>query len=247
MNSQQSEQGKQPQGENNSVSYRRNECTLFLRLDEERYAGDAGRTYDAAESHAAQMDSYPVVYPEPYNTVGCGFGRLNAYVKAECFAVATEFGLDVETCDQVELIVTLRGGSRDAYEKYVKLLGTRVTKVSGWILNARDLWPCSETHDETDQEEADITDADIAEAKAAGFVVELGAADCPDEELRGRWWWTLTQPGWSGIESTDDDFATEREAWVDAVRHLRADPSLKPTLESNEGTLPQTHQGGSAS
>ncbi|MGF6604609.1 coenzyme F420-reducing hydrogenase beta subunit [Paraburkholderia sp. GAS448] len=79
---------------------------------------------------------------------------------------------------------------------------------------------------------ADVTDADMADAKAAGFVVELGAADCPEENLRGRWWWTLTQPRWSGIEASEGDFDTEAAAWADAIRLLRSDPSLTGELQN---------------
>ncbi|KVV07447.1 hypothetical protein [Burkholderia ubonensis] len=69
---------------------------------------------------------------------------------------------------------------------------------------------------------------DISEAKAAGFKVEFGGPEADD--LRGRWWWTLIQPGWSGIEASEGDFNTEAAAWADAVRLLRSDASLSANL-----------------
>lgn len=72
-----------------------------------------------------------------------------------------------------------------------------------------------------------VTDADIAQAKAAGFTVHNGEQDYPDVELRGRWWWVVGQRGWSGYECAESNFAEEREAWADAVRTLRNNPELK--------------------
>jgi hypothetical protein len=34
--------------------------------------------------------------------------------------------------------------------------------------------------------------------------------------LQGRWWWSLCQPGWDGVETSPDDFDTEEQAWQDA-------------------------------
>ncbi|HEP6430584.1 TPA: hypothetical protein VDB83_004907 [Burkholderia cenocepacia] len=72
-----------------------------------------------------------------------------------------------------------------------------------------------------------VSETDIASARAAGFAVYVGAADYVDAALRGRCWWTVTRPGWSGIEASQGDFATESEAWADAVRTLRGDPALQ--------------------
>lgn len=85
----------------------------------------------------------------------------------------------------------------------------------------------------------DITRADVVRAKAFGFAVKRGGADCLKEALRGRWWWTLTQPGSSGAEASEGGFSTERKAWADAVRTLREDPSLKPVPHSNAGHPPK--------
>lgn len=54
----------------------------------------------------------------------------------------------------------------------------------------------------------------IASAAAFGYEVHQGTE--ADGALAGRWWWTLSQDGWSGIEC-GPDFATEDEAWDDAV------------------------------
>ena len=67
----------------------------------------------------------------------------------------------------------------------------------------------------------------IEKATAAGFRVELGAPDCANPELAGRWWWTLIQPGWAEVESSRSDFDTAAQAWADAERALREDPDLQ--------------------
>ncbi|MGF6440089.1 hypothetical protein [Paraburkholderia youngii] len=126
-----------------SISFRSGKCTVLFRLAEEEYADASGKSYEAAETAAMHANAYPVVYPEPFGTVGCGFGPLNTFVKSQCDAVASELRLDVEVCNQFELIVTLACGTRSEYEKFIKLVGERVTKVGAWILNAKDLWPAS--------------------------------------------------------------------------------------------------------
>lgn len=50
--------------------------------------------------------------------------------------------------------------------------------------------------------------------EAFGYQVHQGTAS--DGSLAGRWWWTLFQPGWSGVETAPGDFGTEEEAWQDA-------------------------------
>lgn len=116
------------------------ECTLFLQLNEEQYASDSGAAYTAAESHAAQTGRYPVTYPEPYGSLGCGYGPLTAYVKRECCALAHEFRLDLRLCDQTELIITVSGASREVYERFVTLLGPRLKTVRAWIVNPPKEW-----------------------------------------------------------------------------------------------------------
>lgn len=56
----------------------------------------------------------------------------------------------------------------------------------------------------------ELRQALLAVAVEFGFRLEYGA-ELDDDTLRGRWWWSLTQCGWSGIE-TGDTFATQREA-----------------------------------
>ncbi|BBA45478.1 TPA: hypothetical protein ACK3Q6_007017 [Burkholderia cepacia] len=73
----------------------------------------------------------------------------------------------------------------------------------------------------------DVSDAEVEAAKAAGFRIEFCPPDVVDELLRGRYWWTVTQPHWSGIESSEGDFSTEQEAWADAVRTLQRDPEMR--------------------
>ncbi|WP_206146747.1 hypothetical protein [Burkholderia sp. Tr-20390] len=89
-------------------------------------------------------------------------------------------------------------------------------------------------------ERMEVPAIDIADAQAAGFRVEFGAEDYPDEALRGRWWWTITQPGWSGIEASEANFAAENEAWADAIRALREDPALTSTADAGERGMAQT-------
>lgn len=57
--------------------------------------------------------------------------------------------------------------------------------------------------------------ANIAAAQAFGYQVHQGTS--LDAELAGRWWWTLMQDGWGEPECSFGDFATEAEAWDDAV------------------------------
>jgi hypothetical protein len=70
-----------------------------------------------------------------------------------------------------------------------------------------------------------IEAADIVAAQQAGFQVQIGTTE-HRLDLIGRWWWTLRQSGWMSVESSHGNFATEAEAWADAVRALREDPSL---------------------
>lgn len=70
-----------------------------------------------------------------------------------------------------------------------------------------------------------IEAADIVAAQQAGFQVQIGTTE-HRLDLIGRWWWTLSQPGWTSVESSYGNYATEAEAWADAARTLREDPSL---------------------
>lgn len=74
--------------------------------------------------------------------------------------------------------------------------------------------------------------ADTCQATAAAAIARLrqqahefgyrvhGGVDnelARDVGLAGRWWWTLVRPGWSGAECSPTDWATEDEAWNDAI------------------------------
>lgn len=71
------------------------------------------------------------------------------------------------------------------------------------------------------------TSTDIAAAKDAGFEVHTG--DGSDPNLDGRWWWSLYQDSWSGVETSGREFDTEAAAWSDAVNHLAHDETLRHT------------------
>jgi len=78
------------------------------------------------------------------------------------------------------------------------------------------------------------SELDIAAATNAGFQVQQGSPD-HGPDLNGRWWWTLNQPGWTGVETSHENFDTKASAWSDAVRMLRADPELS-------GKMPESHE-----
>lgn len=98
------------------------------------------------------------------------------------------------------------------------------------IRKARDkLWePRLETTCVMKVRVAQVTGArtfDRAAARRAGFKVHLGTqVDAP--ELQGRWWWTLSQPGWLECETSQGDFCTAGQAWADAIRRLDQEPEL---------------------
>ena len=58
-------------------------------------------------------------------------------------------------------------------------------------------------------------------AQATGYQIHLGIEG--DGELRGRYWWTLCRPGWSGIESSEGDWASEDEVMTDVCRAYEAE------------------------
>lgn len=117
---------------------------VILKLAEERYAEDSGNAYSKAEEEALRTNVYPVIYPEPFNSIGCGYGPLNDYVQKQCSAVVSELGLDADFCNQSELMVTLYCGSKADYDKFVRILGERLQTVKGWVINSSQLWPDNE-------------------------------------------------------------------------------------------------------
>ncbi|WP_341744595.1 hypothetical protein [Azonexus hydrophilus] len=114
---------------------------VILKLAEESYAADSSSAYNKAEDEARRSNAYPVVYPEPFNSIGCGYGPLNDYVRKQCSAVASELGLDSDFCIQSELQVTLYCGTKADYAKFVQTLGVRLQAVKGWVINSSQLWP----------------------------------------------------------------------------------------------------------
>jgi hypothetical protein len=65
-----------------------------------------------------------------------------------------------------------------------------------------------------------VSEKEVAEVKAAGYQVHQGGTD-DGTELNGRWWWTLSRPGWMEALTAPGDFDDEAAAWADAVRfHL---------------------------
>lgn len=112
---------------------------IIIKLDEERYAEDSGDAYSKAEDEAQRTNAYPVVYPEPFNSIGCGYGPLNDYVQKQCNAVASELGLECDYYIQSELMVTLHCGSNADYVKFLKILGERLEAVKCWVINASQL------------------------------------------------------------------------------------------------------------
>lgn len=123
-----------------------NSSLVVLKLDEERYAVDSSNACSEAENEA-QRTNARAVYPEPFNSVGCGYSPLNDYVRNQCSVVAAELGLDQEYCIQTELMVTLYCGTKADYAKFVTVLGARLQVVKGWIINAAKLWPTTSVED----------------------------------------------------------------------------------------------------
>lgn len=113
---------------------------VLLKLDEERYAEESGAAYEKAEREAQQSGRYPVVYAEPYRSIGCGFGPLNAYVRIQCSAVANELRLELAFCNHADLLVSLSGGSPKDCDGFVETLGERLQAVKTWIINRGPLW-----------------------------------------------------------------------------------------------------------
>ena len=62
---------------------------------------------------------------------------------------------------------------------------------------------------------------EFEQAQAAGYQIHIGIES--DGELRGRYWWTLCRPGWSGIEASQGDWDTEDDVMADACRAYKAE------------------------
>lgn len=74
---------------------------------------------------------------------------------------------------------------------------------------------------------------EVKAAMAYGYAVHAGRDEF-DEQLRGKWWWTLSKPGWIDCVTDPDEHDTEAEAWVAAVAHHKAELMLD-NRESEHG------------
>ena len=106
---------------------------IKVKVDEEAYADQSGAAYMAAEAAAAASNAYPVVYPEPFDTLGCGYGRAGEFVKKTCTNLANELGLDWECCHDTEVLVTLSCGTAADYLRYEAELPKRLDVVASWV------------------------------------------------------------------------------------------------------------------
>jgi hypothetical protein len=85
-----------------------------------------------------------------------------------------------------------------------------------------------EPHAEASQSlaSAPATPEEIQAARDYGYRVHTARGDEFDSDLAGRWWWTLTKPGWVDIVTDPDDHASEADAWAAAVAHHKAEQTL---------------------
>jgi hypothetical protein len=60
-------------------------------------------------------------------------------------------------------------------------------------------------------------EVDAARQRAfdAGYQVHRGGDN--EQDLAGRYWWTLCRPGWSGVETDPHTHTTEADAWSSAI------------------------------
>lgn len=103
---------------------------IEVKVDEEGYAAESGAAFSAAEEAAT---AYPVVYPEPFATLGCGYGLAGKFVQKTCTDLANERGLDWECCNQTEVLVTLSCGTAADYLRYEVELQKRLDIVASWV------------------------------------------------------------------------------------------------------------------
>lgn len=116
------------------ASIARGQCTIFFKLDEERHAEMSAAAFTAAEAAAERNGRYPVAYPALYETIGCGYGRLADYVRTCCSTLAADMALDLETCHQTDLIVSLFCGTTTGYQEYLRRLADKLRPVGLWCL-----------------------------------------------------------------------------------------------------------------
>lgn len=120
--------------------------TIFVELANETYAKESGLAYELAEAAAAERNQYPVIYPEPFNTIGCGYGPLRKHAENVCMRLANELNVDWESGSDADIYVTLCNGNKASLEQFYSLLGDRLESIRDWVINYEQLWPmkCSQ-------------------------------------------------------------------------------------------------------
>lgn len=113
---------------------------ITLQLAEETYADDSGMAFELAEAGARETDRYPVEYPAPYSEIGCGYGRLSAHVNKQASDLASEFGIDMDTCHQTEMLLMLYFQNEHQETEYKRQLAAKLQPVEKWIINANEVF-----------------------------------------------------------------------------------------------------------
>lgn len=113
-------------------------------IDEDGYAQDAGNVFAAAEAAAAAANAYPVVYPEPYNTVGCGYGVIGGHIERLATGIANDLGLDWDCCHQTNLLLTLYCGTPQRYAELVRELQSKTEFLRQWVVLSPNCRPQSD-------------------------------------------------------------------------------------------------------
>jgi hypothetical protein len=109
-------------------------------LAEEIYANDSGSAFELAEAQARETDSYPVKYPAPYAEIGCGYGRLAVHVNKQASDLASEFGIDMDTCHQTEMLLMLYFQNERQETEYKRQLAAKLKPAAQWIINAHEVF-----------------------------------------------------------------------------------------------------------
>ena len=103
---------------------------IEVKANEEAYAAASGTADERAEAAAT---SYPVQYPEPFATLGCGYGQAGAFVVRAGQEAANEAGVDWECTNQIHVQFTLFGGTEQQYAQFEKALQERLELVKKWV------------------------------------------------------------------------------------------------------------------
>lgn len=77
--------------------------TIFVELANKTYAQESRLAYELAEAAAAEKTQYPVIYPEPFNTIGCGYGALRKHAENMCTRLANELNVDWESGSDADI------------------------------------------------------------------------------------------------------------------------------------------------